>query len=177
MERLVAAASDEFREHGYFATDSNKIARRAGFAPQTFYRWFNDKTGIFLAVYRAWEDQERGVLGGMIASRASERRMAQAVIAHHRDYRLFRRSLRQLSVEDATARQARAESRQRQIAQIQDWAGGAAPNAKTLAILLLQIERLADAAAEGELADLGIADAAAEAAMAALLRQMRGTAA
>jgi AcrR family transcriptional regulator len=52
-ERLVQAAAAEFREQGFAGTDTNRIARRAGFAPQTFYRWFTDKTEIFIAVYRA----------------------------------------------------------------------------------------------------------------------------
>src|SRR5262245_55875420 len=34
-KKLVAAALKEFNQQGYFATDTNKIARRAGFAPQT----------------------------------------------------------------------------------------------------------------------------------------------
>lgn len=172
--KLIESARSEFRRYGYSGTDSNKIARRAGFAPQTFYRWFGDKTEIFLAVYRAWEEDERKVLGGLVTARASGRRMGRAIIAHHRDYLLFRRSLRQLALEDPAVRKARAESRQRQIAQIQNWAGAAAPDGQALAILLLQLERLADAAAEGEFADLGIGDAAAEAAIAALLSRLRG---
>ena len=65
-ESLIGAAGAEFRERGFSGTDSNKIARRAGFAPQTFYRWFTDKTEIFLAVYRAWEEEEKTVVGALI---------------------------------------------------------------------------------------------------------------
>src|ERR1700679_2017991 len=46
--RLVDAGAKEFAECGFQGTDTNKIARRAGFAPQTLYRWFDDKTAIFL---------------------------------------------------------------------------------------------------------------------------------
>jgi AcrR family transcriptional regulator len=49
--RLVEAAAKEFAECGFEGTDTNKIARRAGFAPQTLYGWFEDKTAIFLVVY------------------------------------------------------------------------------------------------------------------------------
>ena len=59
-ERLIAAAAAEFREAGFAGTDSNRIARRAGFAPQTFYRWFKDKTEIFIAVYRGKLQRFRG---------------------------------------------------------------------------------------------------------------------
>src|SRR5215470_8598720 len=54
-EKLVRAAAREFNEHGFLGTDTNRIARRAGFAPQTFYRWFGDKTEIFIKVYEQWQ--------------------------------------------------------------------------------------------------------------------------
>ena len=57
--RLLNAATEEFNEKGFAGTDTNQIARQAGFAPQTFYRWFDDKTQIFIAAYRGWEDIER----------------------------------------------------------------------------------------------------------------------
>jgi AcrR family transcriptional regulator len=47
---LIAAARLEFEEFGFEGTNSNAIARRAGYAPQTFYRHFEDKREIFLAV-------------------------------------------------------------------------------------------------------------------------------
>jgi AcrR family transcriptional regulator len=171
--KLVAAAAKEFKRHGFHGTDSNKIARRAGFAPQTFYRWFRDKTQIFLAVYRAWEDEEREVVGGLLAARAPDERLVDAIVAHHRAYRLFRRSLRQLSLEDAVVRRARAESRLRQIERIRRGTGLEVGSTADIAVILLQIERLSDAIAEGELSDLGIADAAARAALGALLARLR----
>src|SRR6185503_20792385 len=68
--RLLAAAAKEFNQRGFDGTDTNRIARRAGFAPQTFYRWFQDKTEVFLAVYRTWEDQERAMLSKLLARKA-----------------------------------------------------------------------------------------------------------
>src|SRR5437773_1678266 len=78
--KLVAAAAREFNRHGFFGTDSNKIARRAGYAPQTFYRWFADKTEIFLAVYRAWEEEERSVLARLLTENAPANRIIDAII-------------------------------------------------------------------------------------------------
>ena len=40
-ERLIRAALRAFGRGGFQGTDSNRIARAAGFAPQTFYRWFD----------------------------------------------------------------------------------------------------------------------------------------
>ncbi len=180
--KLVSAAAAEFREHGFQGTDTNKIARRAGFAPQTFYRWFTDKTEIFITVYRHWEEDERDVLAELMARGASASDAAAAVVAHHRKFRVFRRSLRLLSLEDVRARKARAESRLRQMARFRDWGhnspGLAQMSDAALAAWLLQFERLCDAAAENEFTDMKIkqADALAEIARHAALLWPQGAA-
>ena len=159
--KLIHAAMAEFAEHGYIGTDSNKIARRAGFAPQTFYRWFKDKISIFIAAYRLWEEGEWQVLSALMQQQAEPRQIAQAVIIQHKAHLLFRRSLRQLALEHPQVRQARAQSRLRQVERIGEWSGAApddTANTESLAVLLLQMERLADAAAEGELTDMGFPD-------------------
>ncbi len=171
--RLVAAAAKEFNKHGFDGTDSNKIARRAGFAPQTFYRWFRDKTDIFIAVYRAWEDEEERVIGGLLARGAPMSELIEAIIDQVRAHRLLRRSLRQLALENAAVRKARAESRRRQIEETQRWAGPEARSAPEIAALLLQFDRICDGIAEGELAELGVDEATARQAMLDILRQMR----
>src|SRR5439155_19483347 len=56
--RLVAAAAREFGRVGYDGTDSNRLARAAGYAPGTFYKHFADKRAIFLEAYRAWVTAE-----------------------------------------------------------------------------------------------------------------------
>jgi len=171
--KLIAAAAREFNQRGFDGTDTNRIARRAGFAPQTFYRWFGDKTEIFLAVYRAWEDQERAMLAKLLARKAPASELVNAAIEHHRTHKLFRRSLRSLSLEDSTVRKARAESRRRQIEQIKSWVAPARPSSVEVATILFQIERLADGVAEGEFADLGFDDRAAREALADLVARLR----
>lgn len=166
-EQLIAAAADAFREAGFEGTDTNRIARRAGFAPQTFYRWFKDKTEVFLAVYRAWEEEERALAIRLLKAGADPARSVEAFVEHHRDYRLFRRSLRRLSLEEPRVRAARAESRLRQLERL------GRPDDAEAATLLLQMERLSDALAEGELADMGLDEAAARTALAGLLSQVR----
>jgi AcrR family transcriptional regulator len=172
-EKLVLAAAAEFNAHGYGGTDTNRIARRAGFAPQTFYRWFADKTEIFIKVYDLWQQEERDFLRVLYRENAGEEQLVQAAVAHHRAYLIFRRSLRQLSLENERVRAARAESRLRQLAQIAKWQGAASRSMSELAAILLQLERLSDALAEGEFADMGLDAAAGEAALAALIRQLR----
>jgi len=168
-QRLIDAAMAEFNQGGYAATDSNKIARRAGFAPQTFYRWFKDKTEIFLAVYRQWSEQEISLLVSPVALTADQ--IVDVVVAHHRAYRIFRRSLRSLAVEHDAVRAARAENRQRQLAALQE--GHAPSNTPKAAsfVLMLQIERLADALADDEFADLGVDERAVRQMMVDLIAQ------
>lgn len=159
--RLIAAAAEEFNAGGYHGTDTNRIARRAGFAPQTFYRWFSDKMDIFLAVYRQWEEDERHVIAKLLERAATPDEIAKALVAHHRKFRVFRRSLRLLSLEDDRARKARAESRRRQMARFRASAPGGMAHVDdaALAAWLLQFERLCDAAAENEFTDLKIRQA------------------
>ena len=58
LEALMTTARSEFLRYGFDGTDVNRIARRSGVAPTTFYRWFKDKTDVFIAVYRRWEARE-----------------------------------------------------------------------------------------------------------------------
>jgi AcrR family transcriptional regulator len=155
-KRIVNAAMTEFCECGYFATDSNKIARRAGFAPQTFYRWFQDKTEVFLAAYKQWSDHEIQLLAMLPLGTLSSEQIIDIVVRHHREYLLFRRSLRQLSVEHPAVRQARAENRLQQLAFFQSRLEHGENNKAEIATTMLQIERLADALAEDEFVDLGV---------------------
>lgn len=92
------------------------IARRAGFAPQTLYRWFKDKTDVFMAVYRESELEEKRSLDALSAVRASSPRLVDAIVGQHRAYRILRRSLPGLSLSDPRVRSARAQSRLHQIA-------------------------------------------------------------
>lgn len=170
-DKLIDAAAREFKAHGYAGTDTNRIAARAGFAPQTFYRHFKDKLEIFLVLYRRWEDEEAAVVASLVEKRAGSRALAEAIVAHHRAYLMFRRSLRQLSVENPQVRKARAQSRLRQMENTIALTGRG--TVETLAPTLFQIERLSDAIAEGEFADLGLDEAAGLGALANLLAELR----
>jgi AcrR family transcriptional regulator len=171
-ERLLKAAAREFNEHGFGGTDTNKIARRAGFAPQTFYRWFQDKEEIFIQSYELWTREEFGALNTLLVKNASDARLARAVVAHHKAYLVFRRSLRQLSVENKIVRAARARSRLNQIAYVKSLSPNVARDDASLAAMLLQTERLADALAEGEFRDMGLNKKAGEEALARLIHDL-----
>ncbi len=157
-QQLLQAAADEFNEQGFQGTDTNKIAQRAGFSPQTFYRHYPNKTAVFVAVYEAWESQERQVLESLVSKGAAPANIVDALIRQHRNYRIFRRSLRLLSVENDAVRCARALSRQRQVKAILSALSLPASMKQDITIRLLQIERLADGLVEGEFRDLGVSD-------------------
>jgi len=156
-QALLDAASAEINEHGFDGTDTNRIARRAGYAPQTFYRHFRDKTDVFIEVYRQWMQEEFRQAGA--ASVRGPVATARTLIDHHRDYRGFRRSLRSVSLTDPVMRAARADNRRQQLHLFADGPYGRLDRLSQIALLFC-IERIADAAAEGELDDLGLSTAA-----------------
>jgi AcrR family transcriptional regulator len=158
---LLRAAMREFNTHGFAGTDTNRIARVAGYAPQTFYRHFDDKIAIFLAVYEDWWQAEVSALdASQSPAPASAKKAAEIAIDFHTRWRVFRRSLRLLSVEDARVRASRAQARQVQIARAKQRNPAKRSDAEWVALLLTS-ERLCDAVADGELADLGLNKSAA----------------
>lgn len=173
---LLAAAAAEFNTHGFSGTDTNRIARAAGFAPQTFYRHFADKTEIFIRVYEQWQEDERKKIATAMRDAPSSKGQALAVaatlIAAHREWGRFRRSLRLLAVDDDRVRAARAASRR---AQLDALSQRLAPSLWADRVgALLTVERLCDAAADAETDDLGIDPAAWAALVAEAIDRLRG---
>lgn len=173
-DRLIAAAAAAFNAEGYLGTDTNKIARAAGFAPQTFYRHFPDKLAIFVAVYEHWQAAERRRVAKAVSAGAPLEVIAREIMAHHQESRGFRRSLNLLAVEAPAVRAARAKSRETQLAAIARTPGNQDRPRAALIADLLRVERLCDAAMNEEFADLGLDAAAAEALVAEALRSLRG---
>jgi AcrR family transcriptional regulator len=157
----VRAAAGEFNRVGYFGTDSNRLARAAGYAPATFYKHFADKRAIFLAAYAAWVSDEWAEVDRLVQRGGPPPQVAAAVVDTvldlHRRWRGLRASLRALVATDAHARKFyRAQRRgqlQRLAGQRRGRASGAAADD---AILLFTLERVCDAIADGELSGLGV---------------------
>ena len=126
--------------------------------PQTFYRWYKDKIDIFVQVHQVWEDAETAILGELMARQATSLQIAEALAEGQRSFLIFRRHLRQLAYDHPEIKQARADSRKRHIAALREWQPRLTADDATLAAILLQLERLCDAIAEGELADMGLSD-------------------
>jgi AcrR family transcriptional regulator len=169
-ECLLEAARLEFEEFGFDGTNTNAIAKRAGYAPQTFYRHFPDKTAIFLAVYQSWAIFE---MRSVLEAKAADE-IANLLLNHHRAYRRFRRSLRTLTVTNQSVAQARAQSR---LKQINAYAAklGSTDSAWILS-MILKVERLCDAIVDGEFEACGIEFEAARQQLIATLSAQPSTA-
>ncbi|MBI3677454.1 MAG: TetR/AcrR family transcriptional regulator [Proteobacteria bacterium] len=173
---LVDAAEKEFNTMGFFGTDTNRIARAAGYAPQTFYRHFEDKLAVFLAVYDRWWCSEGEAIAAVTRkrSRGAVENVADIVISYHAKWRGFRRSLRHLAVENDRVRAARAAARLAQIAALKALPRRTKISDSELTAALLKLERLCDAVAENEFLDIGVSKKQARRAVIAALRETHG---
>jgi AcrR family transcriptional regulator len=173
IEALVATATEEFGRYGFAGTDVNRIARRSAMAPTTFYRCFKDKIDIFLTVYQRWVAREKLLMRVLMTLQVSDAELVDTCVRHHRDHLVFRRSLRALSYEEPRVRMARARARLEAIEEIRAWRGEPVADDERLALALMELDRLADALAEGEFADMGLSEAEARADLAAVLNSFR----
>ena len=170
--RLLAAAGVLLNRDGYDGTDSNRIAREAGYAPGTFYKHFADKKEALVAVYAEWVAEEwRGIealLAGELRGEALARAVVALVIDLHRRWRGLRRALRSLASHDADVRRAYVAQRSAQLDTLARLGSGRRTRAAD-ALLLYTLERTADAIADGEPDALGIDEQALVEQLVALL--------
>jgi AcrR family transcriptional regulator len=156
--RIVMAAARAFQDEGYFGTDSNVIARAAGYAPGTFYKHFVDKREAFLAVYADWVTAQWAEIAKLLESEAGEAKLAPQLIdqllEHHRQWRVFRGSLKALIATDAEVRKAHRTWRRRQLKLLSDLLGYELSSKDALELLLG--EHIADALADGDSEALGV---------------------
>lgn len=165
-ERLVAAAAEVINRVGYFGTDSNAIARAAGYSPATFYKHFVDKRAILLAAYEGWVSSEwrhigervRHATGGGNSPRVA-RDLTAWIVAHHRRWRGLRASLLGLVGADPLVRDFYVQRRVDQLEVLRALRGGRAARRgerEADAMLLFTFERTCDAIAGGEAEALGL---------------------
>jgi AcrR family transcriptional regulator len=173
-ERLIAAAAEVLNRDGFFGTDSNAIARAAGYSPATFYKHFEDKRAILLAAYQRWVAAEWQHITAAVRSVAAPGASAHTVaaeltswiLAHHRRWRLLRASLLALVGADPVVREFYVAQRRRQLEWLREMrdARRALPGDREAdAVLLFTFERVCDAVAGGEAEALGLDPARLEA--------------
>lgn len=170
--RLIEAAMGEFIEHGFAGTDTNRIARRAGFAPQTFYRWFSDKAAVFAEVLHVWEEAEFALFMSLLGPHElTPLQLAEACVENMRPFLTFRQHLRSVTLQDAAVRAVRGQGRAALMSRLGPWCAHLAP--ESLAHTLLQIESLSEMLARGDLSDLGVSGSETLQALADHIRALR----
>lgn len=162
-ERLITAAASEFNRFGYNGTDSNTIAKEAGYSTGTFYKHFRDKREIFLAAYERWVTAEwnevSDELDRMQKAEETARRLVELSIKFHTEWRGLRASLMELVFSDPEARKFFRMQRRRQldlIAELRDRFSLPARTREQDAIHLYMTERVFDAIGQGEFQYLGL---------------------
>jgi AcrR family transcriptional regulator len=161
--RLVAAAAQLFNRVGFYGTDSNKIARAAGYSTGVFYRHFEDKREIFLAAYEQWSIAEWEEVAKIMSGGGSDREMARALVLMfidvHTRWRGLLASLRQLVFTDQTVRSFHRAQRKRQLewmARLRAQRKASSRRREQDIVYLYATERTFDAIAQGELLALGL---------------------
>jgi AcrR family transcriptional regulator len=165
-QALIDSARDEFCEAGFYKTHTNRIARRAGLAPGTFYNYFSDKVEVFLAVYEQWlVDEWRSIEALVQSGQHPNSRLAREVTAVvvdlHKRWSQFRAALALLSRTEPKVQAARQAHRQEQIQRVAVLLGkrlGSRLRAR-IALTLLAFEATCDCLADGEAQALGIDEA------------------
>ena len=162
-ERILAAASTLFNKVGYHRTDSNRIAREAGYATGTFYKHFKDKRDVFLAVYESWVASEWTAVEHELSpggdTRAIAERLVKLSIAFHVKWRGLRASLLELVFTDAQVRRYYRTQRRKQLdlmARLRAGMGLPPRPREEDAVHLYTTERTFDAIAQGEIQALGL---------------------
>jgi AcrR family transcriptional regulator len=163
--RIVAAAAEVFNRDGFYGTDSNRIAHAAGYAAGTFYKHFAGKEEVFIAAYESWVTDEWRAIAELVGRDASSERSARDIVATvlelHRRWHGFRASLRALAVSDPAVRRAWRAQRERQLelmVELRATHGGAPRTREEDAMLLMTMERVCDAVADGEARELGLVE-------------------
>jgi AcrR family transcriptional regulator len=161
-ERIVAAAAIAFNRDGYANVDAGRIAAEAGYAVGTFYKHFADKKEALIAAYERWvaaEWQEIETLFGPDDSpEAIARRSLSLLLQHHTRWQGLRVSFFSLLNEKAI-RKVYRNQRSSQLAMLKSLRIKnkiPAHRAEDDAVLMFTLERVCDAIAQGDVADLGL---------------------
>lgn len=171
-ERILKAAAGQFNRLGYHGTDSNSIAREAGYATGTFYKHFHDKKEAFLAVYERWVAAEWKAIDDELSrthrTRQTARRIVEISIEFHTEWRGLRASLMELIFSDVDVRMFFRNQRRRQLDRMAEFRTRLRLPSRTReqdAMHLFMTERIYDAIGQDEMKTLGLDEAVVVASM------------
>jgi AcrR family transcriptional regulator len=175
--RLIQTAATLFNELPYWETDSNEISKAAGYSTGTFYRHFKDKREIFIAAYREFVAEEWASIESQLSPAQtpgeSIDRASDALIEHHRRWRVFRGNLRALVTYDEELRELTHSLRREtleKMSMVRRLHGAPARDLEREAIHALMFERICDALADGDFKSLGCSVEAAQSTFRSMMR-------
>jgi AcrR family transcriptional regulator len=162
-ERIIDGAATLFNQFGYHGTDSNSIAKEAGYATGTFYKHFQDKREVFLAVYERWLTAEWQAVDEELSKGQrpadTARRIVEISIKFHTEWRGLRASLMELIFSGEDARRYFRKQRRRQLevmSGLRQRLGLPQRTREQDAVHLFLTERVFDALGQGEIQALGL---------------------
>jgi len=174
-ERLVRAAAEEFNRAGFGGTNTNKIARAAGFAPATFYRYFEDKRAIMVAAFEWVLSLQREAMVSLVAKAdpgdidGIARRLVASLADHQRQWQRLVASGLAISSDDpnlASLLQAKRTQDLMAMDAICVQLGGEPKSREENLLLLITIEALCVLLATSDPAALDVSEGALVAQMA-----------
>lgn len=177
--RLIRTAAQIFNRVPYWETDTNALAKEAGYSTGTFYRHFKDKREIFIAAYREfvaeeWANIEANVVPGQSPGESIDR-AADALIEHHRKWRVFRGNLRALVTYDEELRELTQALRREQLEKMSFMRmREGLQESRSLesdAVHVMMFERVCDGLADGDFVSLGCSVELAQREFRRLMRQ------
>jgi AcrR family transcriptional regulator len=177
--RLTRMAAQIFNRVPYWETDTNTIAREAGYSTGTFYRHFKDKREIFIAAYREWVAEEWAQVEAQVEPGQDPGetidRVADALIEHHRRWRVFRGNLRALVTYDDELRELTQALRREQLEKMgvlrMLQGQQASRTLESDAVHSMMFERVCDGIADGDFKSLGCSVELAQREFRRLMRQ------
>src|ERR1700678_403394 len=123
-DRLITAAARQFNRFGFHGTDSNSIAKEAGYAAGTFYKHFRNKREVFLVVYERWLAAEWKEVDDELSkvknAEKTARRIVALIIRFHTEWSGLRASLMELVFSDPEVRKSFRRQRRRQLDHIME---------------------------------------------------------
>jgi AcrR family transcriptional regulator len=155
--QLKMAAQHEFNSVGYFFTDTNKIARAAGYAPGSFYRHFKDKVEVFIEVYRDWHLEQMNAIEKTLHEEGDKEtlsaRLTFVILTFYTKWKTFRASARVLAISEERVRTFKKDRRVEivhAIIGLRKKLNFAPKQVHEVVTFLIELEHLCDAIADGE---------------------------
>ncbi|WP_144394223.1 TetR/AcrR family transcriptional regulator [Pleionea sediminis] len=160
-QKIIDAGIHLFNTEGYFNVNSNVIATHAGVSVGSFYNYFEDKSELFLEIYKLWHESQRQDIFNLVLESPSDKnftlKFVEAILPYYKSQILFRSAINILRNQSEAVREFRLEQQQKIIDAIIKLCNlrNIEKSKEEAVVFQMQIERLFDAYASNEFKDLG----------------------